>query len=524
MEYNNTFISEEESPASALTESAEIKNILMTKYFLYESQDESIKREEVLSKLNKIIEDFILQVGISKGMHEEIAKNSGGKIYTFGSYRLGVHGPGADIDVLCVAPRHVDRSEDFFGVLLEILKKNEEVTELCDVRDAYVPVIKLKYCGVHIDLLFARLSLQSIDHEMTSLDDDNLLKNCDKESILSLNGCRVTDQLLNLVPNKEHFRLVLRSIKLWAKVRGVYSNVIGYLGGVSWAILVAKVCQMFPNLLPSSLLVKFFEVYSSWDWGNVPVCLNEIKREVSFSCPIGVWPTDSVKSYMPIITPAFPAMNSTYNISETTKRILLREFKFGKVLTRKISEKEPGLDWQMLFTPINFFSYYSAYLQIDILATNEDDFGKWLGYVESKLRFLIKCLEEVIQIKVHPFPIEYKLKDNKFSYCTSYFFGIEFVNPESIKIENLKLKANILNINMKEPIGKFCQKINEMLRNQETMNIRFSLKKKSQLASETFSSGKNVSHPFYASLEKIAYVEREENFDLTEEELKEMKD
>jgi len=44
--------------------------------------------------------------------------------------------PGADIDTLLVAPRHVHRS-DFFGTFYDILKNNEDVKEL--------RVSKLKY-------------------------------------------------------------------------------------------------------------------------------------------------------------------------------------------------------------------------------------------------------------------------------------------------------------------------------------------------------------------------------------------
>ena len=46
---------------------------------------------------------------------------------------------------------------------------------------------------------------------------DNIMDNMDEKSKLSLNGCRVTDMILQLVPNIENFRITLYAIKFWAK-------------------------------------------------------------------------------------------------------------------------------------------------------------------------------------------------------------------------------------------------------------------------------------------------------------------
>ena len=65
-----------------------------------------------------------------------------------------------------------------------------------------------------------------------------------------------------MVPDVKLFRLLLRLVKAWAKRRGLYGNMVGFLGGASWAILVAKVCQLeVDSSGPLAHLVSlFFEV------------------------------------------------------------------------------------------------------------------------------------------------------------------------------------------------------------------------------------------------------------------------
>nr|VDD38191.1 unnamed protein product [Brassica oleracea] len=119
-----------------------------------------------------------------------------------------------------------------------------------------------------------------------------------------------------LVPNIHSFRTTLRCIRFWAKKRGVYSNVSGFLGGINWALLVARICQLYPNALPNMLVSRFFRVYTQWHWPN-PILLCSIDDEGSSFLGLQVWdprrnPKDLLHK-MPIITPAYPCMNSSYN-------------------------------------------------------------------------------------------------------------------------------------------------------------------------------------------------------------------
>ena len=51
-------------------------------------------RVKVLAELQQLTVEFVRKVSLNKNMTESMAKEAGGKIFTFGSYRLGVYGPG----------------------------------------------------------------------------------------------------------------------------------------------------------------------------------------------------------------------------------------------------------------------------------------------------------------------------------------------------------------------------------------------------------------------------------------------
>jgi hypothetical protein len=87
------------------------------------------RRETVLGRVAAAVKKFVYEVSLSRGLSEAAANAAGGKIFTFGSYRLGVHGPGSDIDTLCVVPKHVSR-EDFFETFEKILSELEDATEV----------------------------------------------------------------------------------------------------------------------------------------------------------------------------------------------------------------------------------------------------------------------------------------------------------------------------------------------------------------------------------------------------------
>ncbi|TKR60665.1 hypothetical protein L596_027878 [Steinernema carpocapsae] len=110
---------------------------------------------------------------------------------------------------------------------------------------------------------------------------------------------------------------------------------------------------------------------------------------------------------MPIVTPAYPGQNSTYNVSKSTRQVITTEFEEGLKISTEVFEGKAG--WDKLFEEVNFFSRYKHFIALVCSASTKEDHLVYCGLVESKIRFLVAALERSAAVNmVHVNPKQYE--------------------------------------------------------------------------------------------------------------------
>ncbi|KAJ9181775.1 hypothetical protein P3X46_005833 [Hevea brasiliensis] len=362
---------------------------------LVPSLEEEERRKNVISKLKKLVVAWAKKVAWQRRLPREQIAATCATILTYGSYGLGVHGPESDIDALCVGPFFATMAEDFFIVLRNMLKSRPEVSDIHCVKDAKVPLMRFKFDGISVDLPYAQLKLLVVPHNLDVLN-PFFLRNIDETSWKSLSGVRANQQILQLVPNLENFQSMLRYVKLWAKRRGVYGNLNGFLGGVHLAILAAYVCQNHPNAGVSTLISSFFSTFAAWPWPT-PVVLQD-------GIPSTAGAVIETRSFMPIRLPCSPLEYCHSNITKSTFYKIRSEFLKGHDSTKDFLN--PGFDWNTIFQPFPYSKKYTRFIKIYLSASDQDELGDWVGWVKSRFRCLLLKLEG-LQGFCDPNPTEY---------------------------------------------------------------------------------------------------------------------
>ncbi|KAF1835882.1 Poly(A) polymerase [Decorospora gaudefroyi] len=362
---------------------------------VFETPEGNAKRTEVIKHIQTVVEEFVRRVGKQKGVHQNVVDAAGGKIFTFGSYALGVHGPASDIDTLVVAPKFVS-IDDFFLIFPPTFReysKPDDIDDFVPVEDAFVPIIKMEYRGVSIDLLFASLPKRaSIPANMETIEKKDL-EGLSESATRSVNGTRVTKELLAAVPQNVSFRHALRAIKIWANRRGIYGAVFGYPGGVAWAIMVARICQLYPMANGATIVSKFFSLMYKWTWPR-PVMLKHIEEG---ELGLRVWNPQLYGGdrahLMPIITPAFPSMCATHTVMPSTLRIMKNEFGRADQILQHIFSGTKS--WDALFERHSFFTKdHKYYLSVVAASRSKEANSTFSGLVQSKIRHIVKGIDD----------------------------------------------------------------------------------------------------------------------------------
>ncbi|KAJ4436069.1 hypothetical protein ANN_18696 [Periplaneta americana] len=138
---------------------------------------------------------------------------------------------------------------------------------------------------------------------------------------------------------------------------------------------------------------------------------------------------------MPIITPAYPQQNSTFNVSISTRTIMQEEFKQGLAITDDIMVGK--CTWDKLFEPPNFFGKYKHFIVLLASSASAEDQLEWVGLVESKVRHLIGNLERNQHITLaHVNPECFsQLEPEPDKFCTMWFIGLVFAKTENLNVD-----------------------------------------------------------------------------------------
>ena len=113
---------------------------------------------------------------------------------------------------------------------------------------------------------------------------------------------------------------------------------------------------------------------------------------------------------MPIITPAYPSMCSTFNVTHSNKAVIQKELDhFAEVVQQIMMGKLP---WKSLFVKHTFFTKdYKYYIAVIAASTTKENSKIWGGFVESKIRLLVQGLERHSSIRLaRPFNKGYERK------------------------------------------------------------------------------------------------------------------
>ena len=183
-------------------------------------------------------------------------------------------------------------------------------------------------------------------------------------------------------------------------------------------------------------------------------------HDAGFGLPVWAPGPQTARQVSPMLTPAYPSMNSMANVSRQTLQIMHEEFCRGHEIVDRLwkqhqKKKNAGdadpLDWTELFRPSDFFIAYPYYLSLCIVGPTLADEQAWGGFVESRLRILVSGLLgkslPLSKIQLWPKKVEACVADrsalltmDQRRNSITYFVGFQ--------VDKLRMRGSQLNVEL----------------------------------------------------------------------------
>jgi hypothetical protein len=180
-------------------------------------------------------------------------------------------------------------------------------------------------------------------------------------------------------PHGEAFAALARTVKAWARTRGLDSAPHGGLPGLAWAMLAARtVCGSGPHMQADDLVRAFFADWAAWDWRRAVTLTGDARDAVTA---------------VTIRCPSAPVRSCSEQVGAGWRDLLTQE------LYEAWENGESTVD--ELITPPPLHRRHAAWAVVTVRAADPDP---TVGRVRGRTRALLTALEEAGVADAHAWP------------------------------------------------------------------------------------------------------------------------
>jgi poly(A) polymerase len=332
-----------------------------------------------------------------------------------GSFLFSVACHDLDICLIRKMNKHNegDSSEFSKSLTLQVAQNDKSFRIVRDVSDALVPIIEICFktnaktdkAGLEsTDIQIHNVPFDLIDKESHFFYDNfsfmsNLSKLYNEEDykkLYPISGLFENQSLKKHIPNFKDFQVLVSFVKCWANARHVYGKAFGFLGGISWTIMVIyflnKTKDVEWSRLENSssrfsrLVELFFAFYSKFTWTE-PVSLINTQFVTDFT-----WKYQK-KSPVMILQSVFPYHNTSKNVTDKSRQILRHEIDRAKNLFARKDADDYGV-YERVCNKLELNDFCDSNRMVfRVYLESSEDLPHVFSLMKSKVQGMVTLLE-----------------------------------------------------------------------------------------------------------------------------------